>query len=143
LYGGWVVVARIRNVLQKYRVQRRIGKSIDGIRYTSSGGFDRDIVILVKVDTGVLHRCVLSVTEKFFFDTLVASADDMLSILPGTKTVHVTLTTSMMGFFSPLTPTTAGGREAAAAASPITIASPVATTGRGRRGMGASPIIPA
>jgi hypothetical protein len=146
LYGGGVAIACIGNILQKHRVQRRIGEGIDGLRHTSSGGLDGDIVVLVKVDTSVLNGCVFGVTEKFFFGAHVASADNMLSVFPGTIAERLTLRPSVMGFFNPVTTSPTGRREcaaiAAAASSPVTETSSVATTGWGRRGLGAGPIIP-
>jgi hypothetical protein len=145
LYGGGVVVASKTNVFQKDRVQRRIGKRIDRLRHTGSSGLDRDIVVLVKINTGMLNGSVFSVTKKFFFDAHVTTANDMLSVFPNTIPECLTLTACMMRFFSPLTtttPTTTGRRETAAA-SPIAESTPVATAGWGRRSLGACPIIPA
>ena len=146
MYGGGVVVASITNVIQQDRVQRRISKRIDGFRHTGTSGLDRDVIILVKVNTGMLYGSIFSVTKKFFFDAHVATANDMLSILP--SAVAECLTLSLMRFFNPLTATaTARRREgaaiAAAAASSIAESAPVATAGRGGRSLGAGPIIPA
>jgi len=143
LYGGGVVVASITNVFQKDRVQRRIGKRIDRLRHTGSSGLDWDIVILVKIDTGMLYGSVFSVTKKFLFDAHVTTANDMLSVFPNTIPECLTLTAYMMRFFSPLTTTATAGRRETAAASPIAESTPVATAGWGRRGLGACPIIPA
>jgi len=143
LYRGGVVVASITNVLQKDGVQRRVGKCINRLRHTGSSGLDRYVVVFVEIDTGMLCGRVFSITEKFFFDAHVTTANDMFSIFPNTIPECLTLTACMMRFFSPVTTTSTAGRRETTAASPIAESTPVTTAGRGRRSLGACPIIPA
>jgi hypothetical protein len=153
LYGGGVIVSCISNIFQKDGVQGRIGKRRNGLRNTSASGFDRDVVIFVKVDTSVLYGSVFGITKELLFHTHVATANDMFAVFPGAHTEGFALGTCVVGFFSPMTTTPATtsaarrreGTAVAATASSITVASPITTAGggRGSGSLGAGPIIPA
>lgn len=138
-------VPSIPDVFQQDRVQRRVGELSNGLRDAGTGGFDGDVVVLLKVNTGVLLGRILGVTEELFFGAEVTSADDVLPVPPGTEAGGLALGASVVRLVDPSSASTTGSRECtvvgavSATGSSITKASSVATADWGR---GRCPIIP-
>lgn len=62
---GGSSVSSVTNVLQKDRVDRRVGELDDGLGHTVTGSLDRDIGVLVEVDTARLYNQQLSGKVSF------------------------------------------------------------------------------
>ncbi|KAI6767232.1 hypothetical protein HG531_011592 [Fusarium graminearum] len=71
------------NVAAQVFVQRRCGELVNRLGNVCTGSLNRDVVVLLEVDTSVLLGRVLgSNTEKLALDTGVGRAGDVLSIAP-------------------------------------------------------------
>jgi len=85
-------VACESDVLEQERVERGMCKGGDRVWNTSTGGFNRNFLVLFKVDPSVLLRGVVDITVKLLFKSRVAGANDVFSVTPVTE-VTVTPTT--------------------------------------------------
>jgi hypothetical protein len=74
------------DVAQQMVVKRRVGEAGDGLGDTLARGLDRDVVILLEVDTSLLLRRVVGDAVKLTLNTGVGGAGNMLAVLPLTVT---------------------------------------------------------
>jgi hypothetical protein len=63
-------------------IQRRVGERSHWLRDVMAGSFDRDIVVISKVNTSVLLGWVVRHAEKFAFKASIWGPRDMLAIPP-------------------------------------------------------------
>lgn len=155
--GGRGVVTSAGNILQENGVERGTRETSDGVWNPGTGSLDGDVVVLFKIDTGVLLGGVIGVTKKLFLQTLVTPAYDMGSVLPSTVTgrwfasstamllLRGVPTSSRVGSFpTPPTATSVGCDMAAARASVMDRLSRkgVVTAKRGCRRAGVVPAVP-
>jgi len=82
LDGGRDLVARELNVADKVVVERRVGEGGDGLGNALTAGLDRDIVVLLEVDTAVLDVGVVGDTEQLALNTRVGRTGDVLAVFP-------------------------------------------------------------
>ncbi|TFB02208.1 hypothetical protein CCMA1212_005838 [Trichoderma ghanense] len=76
------LVAGHLNVAAQVLVQRGGGELVDGLGDVTARGFDGDIVVLLKVDTGVLLGRVVGSAKELALDTRVRRARDVLAVSP-------------------------------------------------------------
>ena len=79
---GRDLVARQLDVQEQVRIQRRVRELVDRFGHLVSRGFNRDVVVLLKVDSGLLLGRVVRNTEQLTFKTLVGRPWSMLAIFP-------------------------------------------------------------
>jgi hypothetical protein len=85
-------------------VQGRVAEGKDRLRHVLARGLNRDVVVLLKVDTGVLLGWIIGGTEELALKARVGRARHVFSILPATiprapslsSTTSTTSTTSTM-----------------------------------------------
>lgn len=82
LNGSRDLVAGHLNVAAKVLIQRRSGELVDRLGDVTTRGFDRDIVVLLKVDTGVLLGRIVGSAEELTLDTGVGGTRNVLSVPP-------------------------------------------------------------
>jgi hypothetical protein len=63
-------------------VERRVRETSNGLGDTLARGLNRDVIVLLEVDTGLLLRRVVGDTVKLALDTGVGRTGDVLAILP-------------------------------------------------------------
>lgn len=109
------------DVAAEVLIQRRGGELVDGLGNIVAGSLDRDVVVLLEVDTGVLLGRVVRGTEKLTLDTGVSRAGDVLSVAPlaitraASAVVAATTTTRVAVEVAATAITTASTTPAAAA----------------------------
>ena len=81
---GWGGIGGITDVLEEDGVEGRAGEAENRLRDAGASGLDGDVVVFLKVDTGVLLGLVGFAVE-LLFEAGVASADDVLAIAPGAE----------------------------------------------------------
>jgi hypothetical protein len=64
------------------RIQRGVAERQDRLRHVTTGGVDRDIVVLLEVDAGVLLARVVGSAKEITLEARVASTDDVLALNP-------------------------------------------------------------
>jgi hypothetical protein len=82
LDGSGDLVAGELDVADKVVVERRVGEGGDGVGNALATGLDGDVVVLLEVDTAVLHVGVVGDTEQLALDTRVGGTRDVLAVLP-------------------------------------------------------------
>jgi hypothetical protein len=63
-------------------IQRGVAESQDRLRHVTARGSDRDVVVLLEVDTGVLLARVVGGAKEVTLQARVAGADDVLALNP-------------------------------------------------------------
>jgi hypothetical protein len=63
-------------------IQRGVAERQDRFRHVTAGGVDRDIVVLLEVDAGVLLARVVGSAKKITLEAGVASTNDVLALNP-------------------------------------------------------------
>lgn len=150
LNRGGAGVMSVANVLQEDGVEGRAREAVDWLRNAGTGGFDGNIVVFFKVDTGVLLGRVSDVTEEFLLHAIVAASNDMNTVAPGaiaeTLARAVVSGGSADGIASRSSPAidTLAGTTVKARSCPIAItgSSSVPATDGGSRGAGLVPAGP-
>jgi hypothetical protein len=100
-------------------IQRRSGELVDGLGDVTTRSFDRDVVVLLKVDTGVLLGRIVGSTKKLTLDTGVWGAGNVLSVPPlSISRAASSLATTAVATF--ITTTTTAARVASATAPAAT-----------------------
>jgi hypothetical protein len=79
-------IASIANIFHKDRVKGRTREGGNGFRDTSTGRFDGDIIILLKVDASVLFGRIFGIAVEFLLKAHVAPSGNVLAIPPNTVT---------------------------------------------------------
>lgn len=74
------------NVCEKMRIQRGRGKSCDSLRNICARCLDRNIIVLLKVDSRSLLGRIVCYSEKLSFQTRIWGPGNMLPITPSTFT---------------------------------------------------------
>jgi hypothetical protein len=92
----------VLDVLDQVVVQGRVGEGQNGFRDVLAGGFNRDIIVLLKVDTAVLLGWIIGGSEELSLKTRVNGAWDVLSVSPlaVTRALSIASTTSTTGMTS-------------------------------------------
>ncbi|GKT40846.1 uncharacterized protein ColSpa_01026 [Colletotrichum spaethianum] len=127
LDGGGNLVASHLDVADEVVVERGVGEGEDGLRDVVSRSLDGDVVVLLKVDTGLLLGCVVDTSaEELALDTGVGRAGNVLAVAPlavaGATSLLATTTTSVTAVaaavstaaataFLPATTTTTGWKD--------------------------------
>jgi hypothetical protein len=70
------------DVLEEMVIERRVGEFQDWLGDVVAGSFDRNIVILLEVDTCLLLGWVISYAKQLSLETWVWRSSDMLSVTP-------------------------------------------------------------
>jgi hypothetical protein len=89
-------------------VERRVRETSNGLGDTLARGLNRDVIVLLEVDTGLLLRRVVGDTVKLALDTGVGRTGDVLAILPlsiaraARSTTASTLSRSEVGSAGPV-----------------------------------------
>ena len=83
--GGDLVAGQL-NVGEQVGIQRRMAEGQDGLRHIMARGGDRDVVVLLEVDAGVLLARVLGGAEEVQLQAGVGGTDDVLALNPPTFT---------------------------------------------------------
>lgn len=81
---GWGGVGGVSDVLEEDGVEGRAGEAENRLRNAGACGLDGDVVVFLKVDTGVLLG-LIGFAIELLFETGVAGADDVLAIAPGAE----------------------------------------------------------
>lgn len=84
LHWSWVGVSSKRDVGDQVVVQRRVGEGKDRLRNVLTGSLNGDVVVLLKVDTGVLLGWIIVGTEELALNARVGRARHVFSVLPAT-----------------------------------------------------------
>jgi hypothetical protein len=79
---SWDLVVSELNVLQQVVVKRGVGEPKDGLGDIVSRGLDRDIIVLLEVDTGLLLGGIIQNTEELALHTGVGGSGDVLAVSP-------------------------------------------------------------
>ncbi len=79
---GWNLVVSKLDVADQVVIQRWVGEGVDWLWDIGSGSLDRDVIILLEVDTGLLLCWVINDTEKLTLDTWVGWTSGVLAFLP-------------------------------------------------------------
>lgn len=82
LDGGGDLVAGHLDVLAEVFVQRRSCELVNRFGNVTTRSLDRNVVVLLEVDSGVLLGRVIGGTKKFALDTGVSRSGNVLSIAP-------------------------------------------------------------
>lgn len=106
---------------------------MDGLGDVTTRSFDRDIVVLLEVDTSVLLGRIVGSTKKLTLDTGVLGAGNVLSVPPLSisRTASSVATTAMAAFIT-TSATTARVASATAPAATTTTATVVLKVGCSR-----------
>lgn len=78
-------------------IERRAGELGDGLRDIVAGSLNRDIVVLLKVDTGGLVLALVGDTEELTLHPLVGGTGNVLAIDPSTLTSTTAESTAAVG----------------------------------------------
>jgi len=94
LNRGWSGIARVVDVIQKNWIEGGIGESRDRLRDAGASCLDGYIIILFKVDSGVLLGRIIRFTEELLLEAGVTRTNDVLGVFPVSQTGLVTITSS-------------------------------------------------
>jgi hypothetical protein len=129
------------DVAQQMLVEGRVCESGNGLGDTLARGLDRDVIVLLEVDTSLLLRGVVGYTVELALDTGVGGTGDVLAILPlsitgttGCTTAASTLSRSEVGSAGPVAAASAvhGWGRTAIAATALLGSGPPGAVARGR-----------
>jgi hypothetical protein len=82
LNGSGDLVTRELDVADKVVVERRVGEGGDGLGNTLTTCLNGNVVVLLEVDTAVLHVGVVGDTEQLTLNTRVGGTGNVLAVLP-------------------------------------------------------------
>lgn len=97
LHRGRGCVVREFDVADQMIIERWIGECSDGFGDILARGFDGDVVVVGKVDTGLLLGGIVGDSEQFPLDLCILGAWDVLAVLPATvsrATIGTVVTTA-------------------------------------------------
>jgi hypothetical protein len=109
------------DVANKVLVQGRGRELIDRLRRVTTRGLDWDVVVLLKVDAGLLLGGVVDNTKEFTLETRVRRARNVLAIAPLAVTRAASRATAMAFIATAVAASTTTGKATAAATAGIVV----------------------
>lgn len=88
------------DVTAEMLVKGRCAEVVNSLGYIATRGLDRDVIVLLEVDTGLLFGRVVDNAKQFTLETCVGRASNMLAVMPSSiaraaSTIAATLATAL------------------------------------------------